>query len=424
MCYNKFFTKGAYSMKLKQLSIFEFDAYATSHPLTSFYQTSAYGMLMAEEGYDYDLMGLVDDEGNLQAASLILKKKIAMNAYYGYAPRGFLMDYTNESIVKEFASALRNYYARKGYAFIKINPEIATASLNEEKTDWVQNQNIQITQILEQNGYQKLKNNLYFESMLPRYNAIVPLKEYALEHTTKRCRNKIHKSMRKGVSLYKGEKSDLPTLFHFIEHKKTENELHLKHLYNILEKQNNIDLYFVKIDFEDFLVSAKKLYEEELENNIKCNERLTRANNETNLNRKMESDRTLLSYKNDIMIATKGLAEQQSEMIAGALIVKFQNRILIYTNGYNPKYKSIMPNYFLFHAILEHYKEEGFAFADLNGIAGDLTNANPFAGLNEFKLGFTTKAFEYIGEFDFILNENLYRSLAKSGYLAKEFNKK
>ena len=61
---------------------------------------------------------------------------------------------------------------------------------------------------------------------------------------------------------------------------------------------------------------------------------------------------------------------------------------------------------------------------DLNGITGDFTNTNPYKGLDEFKLGFNPLTFEYIGEYDFIINEGLYKSMEQSGQLAKEFKRK
>ena len=57
-------------------------------------------------------------------------------------------------------------------------------------------------------------------------------------------------------------------------------------------------------------------------------------------------------------------------------------------------------------------------------MTGDLTDKNPYYGLNRFKLGFNPKVYEYIGEFDLILNYNEYVNLQEGNYLAMEFNKK
>ena len=49
-------------MKIRQLSIFEFDKFALSHPLSSYYQTSNYALFQSEQGNDYDLIGLVNEK--------------------------------------------------------------------------------------------------------------------------------------------------------------------------------------------------------------------------------------------------------------------------------------------------------------------------------------------------------------------------
>ena len=60
----------------------------------------------------------------------------------------------------------------------------------------------------------------------------------------------------------------------------------------------------------------------------------------------------------------------------------------------------------------------------MNGITGNFSENNPYKGLNDFKKGFNPYSFEYIGEFDFIINPGLYKSMEENGILAKEFNKK
>ena len=119
-------------MRLKVLSIFEFDEFAKNHPLGTFTQSSSYGMLMSERGYDYELIGMVDENDTIVAASLILVKKIGLFSKYGYAPKGFLIDYSNIELLKKFVSLLRNRYYKKNFVFIKINPEISIAEINKK----------------------------------------------------------------------------------------------------------------------------------------------------------------------------------------------------------------------------------------------------------------------------------------------------
>ena len=100
-------------MTFKELNIEEFTNFQKTHPLSNFYQTINYALLMAENGFEYDLVGLVDEYDNILAASLILLKPIGIKCFYGYAPRGFLIDYSNEYLVNKFTEALKEYYYNK-----------------------------------------------------------------------------------------------------------------------------------------------------------------------------------------------------------------------------------------------------------------------------------------------------------------------
>ena len=145
-------------------------------------------------------------------------------------------------------------------------------------------------------------------------------------------------------------------------------------------------------------------------------------NNSSVINAKMQSDKALLAYKNDIAEASKYLNTNIETYVAGAIVIKYNNRITIQFSGFDRELKRYSANYFLYFAILAYYQQD-FKYADLNGITADFDKNNPYHGLNRFKMGFNPDIYEYIGEFDLVINENTYNHLLKSGLLAKEFNK-
>lgn len=407
-------------MHIKELTIAEFDAFAKTSPIGSYYQSSNYALFMAENNFDYDLIGFVDELGIIKAAALILIKKINFNYKYGYSPKGFLIDYFDLDLLKEFTNALKNYYTKK-LVFIKINPELAIGEINRYTKITNYNQNIITRDYLKECGYTKLKDNLYFEALFPRFNAIVNLNEYSFEKLNKNTKNKIRKAIKKGLVLEHANREGLDILFQFIKKKKNINEFYYKNYFNIFEKNNACDLILVKIDYEKYLLNSKELYDKELEKNNILAEKLINEPSEININKKMMSDKTLLSYKNDIEYATMNLRKEHSTYIAGAFLIKYNNRVNIVISGIDEKYRSFNANYFLHYNILEFYKKN-YKFIDLNGITGDFNKTNPYKGLNDFKIGFNPHIYEFIGEFDLILNEKNYHTLNKKGLLAKEFN--
>lgn len=410
-------------MKLKNLSIFEFDKFAESHPLGSYHQSSNYALLASEQGYEYDLLGFVDNQGNIYAASLILSKKIGMFTRYGYAPKGFLIDYYNQNLLKEFTQALIKYYYKKNFAFIKINPEISIGTMDYKNKRITYNKNQIIDSTLKSLNFRKLEGEKHFETKIPQFNAVQILKSTNLRTISKNTRNKINKSIRNGLSLIKGERDDIAILYEFIKNKVNHPINHYYNYYNAFARNNSIDIFLVQIDFEKCLINLRQKYEEEVENNNILVQKVMENPNEDNLKRKLSSDNALNIYRENIKVATQYLAINKTAYIAGAITIKYKNRIYILISGYNPEFKRFCPNYFLHFKLIEYYKKD-YDFLDLNGITGDFNGSNPYKGLNEFKLGFNPLAFEYIGEYDFIINDGLYKSLDQSGQLAKEFKRK
>lgn len=409
-------------MRIKELTIKEFDDFSKSHPLTSFRQTSKYALFMAENGYDYDLLGLVDNYNNIIAAALILIRKINISLKYGYSPAGFLLEYFNYDILKIFTEKIKDYYNKK-LIFIKINPPISIGEINSTTKEITYNKNLIIRDYLQELGYTKLKDNMYFESLIPRFSAILDIENYNINNIAKNTRNKIIRANNKGLVLLKSDRQGLDILYEFIKKKKNIDAFYYKNYYNIFSKDSSCDLFLVKIDYNKYLNNSKKLYDKELEKNNKLAEEIIINAEETNINKKMESDKNLLAYKNDIEIATIGLRENKESFLAGAFVIKYQDTANIIISGYNPSYRKFNANYFLHEELINYYKNN-YKYLDLNGITGDFSTTNPYKGLNDFKLGYKPKLFELIGEFDLLINPKVYKKLAKNGTLAKIFNNK
>ena len=245
-------------MKLRNLTIFEFDEFALNHPLGSYHQSSSYALFMSEQGYDYDLLGLVDENNKIVAASLILSKKIGMFNRYGYAPKGFLIDYFSPTILQEFTSALKKYYYKKNFAFIKINPEISIGTIDYAHKIITYNRNQIIESTLKGMNCRKLEGNKRFETKIPKYNAVQILKNTNLRTVCKNTRNKIRKSIRNGLSLVEGSRDDIETLFKFIKNKKDYPITHYYNYYNAFSKKDEIDIFLIKIDFEECLINLRE----------------------------------------------------------------------------------------------------------------------------------------------------------------------
>lgn len=406
-------------MFIREMSLAEFKEFANTHFIGNFHESINYALIKAEEGFEYEFIAYGADD--IVGAALILYKKIG-SVYFGYSPRGFLIDYSNDYLLEDFTNKIKEYYKNRNFAFIKINPEIAIAKLNKDTMNFEYNENYKIIDMLTKNGYKKLKNNMNFEALLPRVNAIIKLGGYDYNNLSKNTRNKVKKGIRKGLILEKANPDKLNIFYKFIKNKINRDEYYYNDFYNVFSKTLDVDLMLVKVDYKAFLINAQEAYNEELRRNASFNNKLITNSNANAINAKMNSDKALLSYKNDIAEASKNLNTGLETYVAGALVIKHQNRVIIQISGFNKAMARFSPNYFLYYALIKYYQQE-YKYLDLNGITADLSKENHYYGLNRFKMGFNPDVYEYIGEFDLVIDEKLYDKLLKSGALAKEFNK-
>ena len=100
--------------------------------------------------------------------------------------------------------------------------------------------------------------------------------------------------------------------------------------------------------------------------------------------------------------------------------MKFENRISIIASGYDSKFISFNPMFYMYEAIIDRYKND-YDFLDLNGLANSFGQSSPYYKYNESKIGMNPDVYEFIGEFDFIINEGKFRRIQAAGLLSEEF---
>lgn len=409
-------------MKIVELGINEFNEYAKNHELGNYCQTAEYAKAMGEIGFSYDYIAMINERKEIVAASLILFKKIGLFFKYAYAPRGFLINYEDEELIKTFIKLLKNYYQKRGYVLLKINPEVIIGTVNNKTGQITPNDNNYLIDTLKQLGFKRRKEIEPFDLLLPRLETFINLKDFKLNNIDKRIRTKIKNSNDKGLVLEIGTVDNIRNFYDFVKNKHNQTIEYYQNIYNIFKHNDSIDLLLVKIDYEKYLENAKNKYQKELDKNAEFNEKIKIEPNDKNMNEKMNSDKNLIEYKKDLVEATEGLKNKKFEYIAGALIIKYKNRISILASGYATNYKDLNANHFLHHEIIERYKNE-YDYLDMGGFAGDFNENSRFHGLDKFKLGFNPEIVEYIGEFDLILNQLAFQSLKGNNSLEAEFIK-
>lgn len=399
--------------KLKELTNDEFDEFSKNYNISTVYQTSQYALTMNNQDYDSILLGLVDSNNNIQAATLIL---ITNNRKFkfAYSPRGYLIDYRNEELVTLFTSFIKEYLNKNNVVTLKINPPIfKTIYYIKENNIYKNNYYDHILNFLISLGYKHLGYNSYFEGIRPRFEAVINLEsdEKDIFNNLKReLKTKIRNAKKTGIKIIKGNDNDLNILYDQIKIKYPRNFKYLEDTYKFFKKNNSIDFYYTKLDTVKYLQETGKSLEEKENEVLKINNKI-QSNNSSNKNisKKMNMDLDVYKYNKQLVEATKLLKEYPDGLItSSALIAKYKDEVTLLIDGHNKLYKNLNAKHLLIWELCKIYKKEGYKKFNLGGIANINIDDNKYKGLNNFKQSFNPYIIEYMGDLEIITNSSLY----------------
>jgi lipid II:glycine glycyltransferase (peptidoglycan interpeptide bridge formation enzyme) len=400
-----------------------FNDFAKSHTMKNFFQTKEYGQFMKYSDFNIMYIGAYEN-GSLVAGSLILYKTLSAGIKYGYAPRGFLIDYYNTDLLTRFTREVKSYFNKRKFAFIKINPEITFATLDyEKKLKNVNKTNRELIDTLKSLGYVKLKDHLYFESLLPKYTPVIYLPNYNFDLLNKNMIETLRNHELSGITLTIGTENDLETFYSFVKGKTAHPLSYYKKLYNAFKETGKIDLVLVSLDYSMYVKYLQKQFAYEQVNNDRINNEFRNNPNDPDLyQEKMKSDQLVNQLQFDIAKVNDKMGENPEKQILGsALIIKHEGRITLFISGCNKEFNGIDLKTYMYYKIIKDYKDNGYLYLDLYGITGDFEDTNPYKDLNEFKLKFEPTVYEYIGEFDLIVNKPFHQFLWSTNKIQKEF---
>ncbi len=409
-------------MKIVKLSAEQFDKYSSQHRYRNFYQTSMYANVMVKFGYHAQFLGIATDDNKLLGATLIIYKEAFMGNKVAYAPRGILFDYEDFENTKELVKVIKKTLSKQGIMFLRMDPYIPlTIRDNEGNIMNFNNKANEIIENLTKAGFKYKGKTLYFETEKPRWEALILLQRDIRDifnKIDKRTRNKLNKATKSGIEVVKDENKDINDLYKFVSKKEKKPLNYFKSICNNFE--NNIDIYYAKINTETYLINSRRSYEKEIEFNEQLAEKiqdmsLDIKDRETYLNKKMESDKLITVYKNNLLKATDLLKNNPDGIAIGAaMIIKYDNAAYLFTEGIDEEYGNLNASTLLKWKLIEDYNNQGLKYINLNGIVGDFENQNEYSGLNESKLGFNSIITEYAGEFDIVLNNLMYNWYQKT----------
>lgn len=402
-------------MQIILLDELKFDAFAINHPNYNFYQSSNYGKFMSKHGYNSYYLGLSDDVGNIKAATLIIvKNDKSEKRKMGYAPRGFLIDWSDSELVREFTTKIKEFLAKRSFTYLKVDPMIVYKEYNSDGSLKYSNSD-DFVKKMQSLGYTHMGYNNGMEASKPRWNSIIKLDPNIItlyNSLSKEARNKIKKAAGNGFKVYKGSNTDISLFYNVLNRKNPPLEYYMD-LYQFFNVNNGFEIYFVKLEPVSYVNSSKKMYEEEEQRNSNLNMQMQDFNNPNKdaiINEKLKSDEMLATYKKNMLEAINLFQKYPSGIIIATLaVIKYGKKVTFFVGASDEDHKNDYPDYLLRWQLAEYFSRGGYESIDYNGMMG-MSNTDYDTTL---KKELTNSVVEYVGEFDLVINKKTYYTGSK-----------
>ena len=202
--------------------------------------------------------------------------------------------------------------------------------------------------ILKELDYYHLGYNNLFESFKPRFDAILDLNKpitTLFGNMNKNFKKKIKSADENGVRLINSDIKDVDYIYNMVKGVYPRGKKYFENLLNYFQKRNMVDYYLAKLDTNAYLINIQKKYQKQIEIcnliNSKIFKRIGKNNNKL-IENKIKQENKLSELKQDLIEATNILKEHPDGIIiAGMIITKFRDEVMILMDGYNKEYKKI-----------------------------------------------------------------------------------
>jgi len=400
---------------VEDISKTEYEEFINSVPKSHFMQSYTFGKIRETKGFVAHHVGLKKGK-DLICTALLLEKKLPFGYCYFYCPRGYVIDYSDKELLKEFSSCLKKYAKKKKAIFIKIDPDIKRHTLDLDGNIIDGENNYLLMDYLTSLGYRHRGFNKAFENEQPRFTFRLDLdKEYSdvysgFHSTLKKVLNKGNQY---NASLYKGDISDIGD-FYITAKATAEREGivqpsidYYRNFYKMFNDNGQSDLYVLKVNIPEL----KKVFESkinDLENEIKSLSNKSGRNEEKRANKINDLEGHLKKLNKDF---SEVMAIDMEEVVLTSLItVKYKDKMWLVHGGNNSCLTCLNANYLAYSTAIKDAYDEGYKCVDFFGTCGDANpdKSNPIFGIHAFKKRFGGEYIEFIGEYDLVVNKFMY----------------
>lgn len=403
-------------MKLEILSEKEYNNFIKKQNDSLFFNSIEWARFKENTGWSYDIVGMKD--GNkIKAAAILLGKKVPfIKKTFYYSPRGYIIDYDNFELIKEFTILLKKYLKDKKAIFLKINPYVEYQKRDKDGNIISKENKKALIKKLKKNNYRHYGFYQKFEEkrdLEPRWVSVLELESKSLDQILVDMRSTtrwlVNKSQKNYITIREADYNDLEQfkmiMDHTAERRNFENRplFYYQEMYKALNKNDMYKLLFANIDLE----ALKNNYNKEIEhldiriNNVK--------NNPKKKNQILEFESQKSSFQKYIKDIEQKIEKYgKKPLISAGLYLSYGDQVVYLLGASYKEFMNYGAQYLMQYEMIKYAMEKKYKKLNFYGIDGDFSKNGKHYGLFDFKRGFNAEVVELIGEFDLIGNKYYY----------------
>ena len=412
-------------MKLVNLTKNEFKKYADNHKQITFHQTEEWANLKKVNGWKPYYVGLKEDK-KIKAAALILAKELPIiKKKMFYSPRGFLIDYNDYELLKEFTTELKKYIKKEKGIFVKIDPYVEYQE-RDNNGQIVENgyNNKKSVENLKKLGYKFFGFNTMQDTLQPRWMHVIEIngkkEEEVLKDMESKTRQILRKNEKSSIKTREIVKEELPIFKSIMEHTGDRRDFidrplsYYEAMWDNLHDCGILKILLAEIDFEEYEKNTIK-EKEETERNLK--DRIYKHdNNLLKMNEKKyetsnKQDKESLERLEKQLLKIKTYKKEygKKKNLGTILFLIYGNEVLSLFGGTDDNLLQFQSAYTVHYAGIKYAIDHGYKRYNFYGITGDFRKENPLYGLYLFKKSFGGHVVELIGEYDLVISNFWYK---------------
>lgn len=416
-------------MIFTELTEKEYESFASSHVQGTFYQTTKWAKLKQTNGWKAFYVG-IKENNKIIAASLLLKQTKFKVISFFYAPRGFLIDYSDFQTLSFFTDNIKKFAKKQNGIFVKIDPYVLYKERNIDGDivigglDNTNSFNNLVKLNYHHNGF-----SLNQEDLQPRFAFVLNLENKTKDDIYNKFETTTKQMIRKNerLGLYSREiKLDELNKFTYVMQDTAKRRGFVDRPFNYYENmvknfKDKLKIYIAELDVDNYIDELEKNLNDDkinLDQKAKELENGKNVNPNKMTNRINEIKANIVRLEKKITKAKELKKEKGKKVVVGGLLFMLHNNeIISLFGGAYSEYKDFMAAYTLNWDMIKYGIENNYKKYNFYGISGDFKNKkNELYGLYDFKRGFGGNVEEYLGEFDLIISPlkfKLYQLLFK-----------